>query len=287
MIRQHFLLRICAFMLALWLGGCATTPYQGDGKTQSDLLLQQQLGTAEKTLAGQSGGRIIFAGFAMHSQSKAFRNDVSTAEKAVLAIDPDAVIFKLSNPATGQEQSWPYATAENLATVFKKMGAIARPQDKVVVLISTHGNVNALAINFANQNYPYVNARVFNEWLAPLRGKPVLLLLSACHSGSFIEPLAGPTRVIMAAAASDRSSFGCQFQSKNTFFVDALLNQSNLPDRSLAELMMEAKSDIDRRERAQKLSPPSLPQMFIGSAAKDWANQPLKQWLNPVQVSRP
>lgn len=275
-------------ILALWLGGCATTtPYDGDGKTQSDLLLQQQVDIAEKALTGQAGARIIFAGFAMHSQSKAFRNDVLTAEKAVLAIDPAAVVFKLSNPALGQESNWPFATAENMALILRKMGILARPQDKVVVLISTHGNVNALAINFSNRNYPHINARVLNESLAPLRGKSVLLLLSACHSGSFIELLSGPTRVILTAAASDRSSFGCQFQSKNTFFVDALLNQSSLLDKSLNELMVDAKADIDGRERAQKLAPPSLPQIFVGSAAKAWASQPLKQWLKPVQVSTP
>ncbi|MDQ3271221.1 MAG: C13 family peptidase [Pseudomonadota bacterium] len=285
--RKHFLQGLGVLILIFSLGGCATTPYQGDGKTRSDTLLQQQFQAADKALTAQSGGRIIFAGFSLHSQSRAFRNDVVTAEKAVRSIDPSAIVFKLDNPTLGQAHDWPYATAENLAAVLAKVGALARPQDKVVVLVSTHGNVNALGINFSNQNYPHINARMLNESLAGLRGKPVLLLLSACHSGSFVQALSGPTRVILTAAASDRSSFGCQFHSTNTYFIDALLNQHDLLDRSLTQLMDAAKADIQKREQAQKLSPPSSPQIFVGAAAKEWANQALKNWLTPGQRQTP
>ena len=268
-------------LAGLLLAACATTPYDGAGKVASDALLQRQLEQAEQLRSAKPRGRLIFAGFAMHSQSRAFRNDVLALEKAVMAIDPDAIVFKLNNPVLGQEADWPYATVENMALVLKKAGALARPDDKVVVLMSTHGNVDILSVNFDNKFYPYVNPRWMNEALADLRGKPTLLLLSACFSGSFVEPLRGPSRVILTAAARDRNSFGCQFESTNTYFVDALVNQPALLDQSLVQLMESAKVDIDGRERRMKLSPPSMPQMFVGNAARSWANQPLRAWSGP------
>jgi len=280
MIGRRFFVSTFLAAMVLPLAGCATTPYEGVGKRTSDALLRKQFESAEQLRRVQAGGRLILAGFAMHSQSKAFRNDVVAAEKLALKIDPHAIVFKLDNPAWGQGSQWPYATAENIALVLKKVGALARPEDKVVVLMTTHGNVDALGINFANKDYPSLNAQWLNQALADLRDRPTLLLLSACHSGSFVGPLSGPSRVILTAAAKDRSSFGCQFQSTNTYFVDALLNQPSALDRSIAELMEQARIDIDQRERQQKLSPPSLPQMFVGHAVGAWANQPLKHWLN-------
>lgn len=276
--RRNVLGCLLALVVPLLLGACATTPYEGSAKSTSDLLLQKQFERADQKRMANPQGRLILAGFAMHSQSKAFRSDVVSAEKAALAIDPNALVFKLNNPALGQDADWPYATAENIALVLRKASAMARPEDKVVVLFSTHGAVNILSINFSNTYFPNITPRWMNEALADLGGKPTLLLLSACFSGSFLEPLRSPNRVILTAAARDRNSFGCQFQSTNTYFVDALLNQSALLDYSVVQLMERARLEIDARERSMKLSPPSMPQISVGIAATSWANQPLRGW---------
>jgi hypothetical protein len=279
-MNKRLLLTSIIALATLFCTGCASSPYKGDGKVSSDALLKQQFEAADKRRADKPAGRLILAAFAMHSQSKAFRNDVLTAERSVLALDPNAIVFKLNNPALGQDADWPYATTENIAQVLKKASAMARPEDKVVVLMSTHGRPDVLSVNFAAQYYPHVNAKVLNQWLTELRGKPTLLVLSACFSGSFLQTLGGPSRVILTAAAEDRSSFGCQFQSTNTYFIDALFNQPSLPNSTIEQLMAQAQVAIDKKERAQKLSPPSLPQIAIGSAAKNWAGQPLKDWVS-------
>lgn len=277
--RQFF--RFFPALAALVLAGCVATPYQGEGKLRSDALLKKQFEQAEQRRQARPEGRLIFAGAAMHSQSKAFRSDVRLAEKTVLAIDPNAIVFKLDNPIPGQDADWPYATRENVALVLRKVGAIARPADKVMLLLSSHGNAGILGVNFAGREYPGVNVRWLTQSLAELGDTPTLLLLSACYSGSFVEPLARPNRIILTAAAKDRNSFGCEFHSTNTYFVDALLNQPSMKKRSLVQIMEQARIDVDRREKKQKLSPPSLPQMSIGDAVKTWANEPLDRWLKP------
>lgn len=276
--KRYFIQTILA-LTALLLAGCVTTPYEGEGKARSDARLRHQFESAEQHRQAKPEGRIIFAGFAMHSQSKAFRNDVVAAEKAMRVIDPNAIIFKLDNPAWGQDAVWPYATPENFARVLRQVGAMARTQDKIVLLISTHGAPDVLAVNFDNKDYPHINAKWLNQSLAPLGAHPTLLLISACYSGSFVEPLASPNRVILTSAAKDRNSFGCHFHSDNTFFVDALLNQAFPMSLSIAQLMERAKIAIDRRERGMKLSPPSSPQIFVGGAVKEWSEQRLDAWL--------
>lgn len=278
-MNKRLLLTSIVMLATLLFTGCASSPYTGDGKIGSDAILKQQFELADKQRADKPEGRLILAAFAMHSQSKAFRNDVITAEKSVLLLDPNAIIFKLNNPAFGQNADWPYATTENIAQVLKKTSAMARPQDKIVVLMSTHGNVDVLSVNFGAKDYPHVNAKVLSQWLMDLRGKPTLVILSACYSGSFLQALSGPSRVILTAAAKDRSSFGCQFHSSNTYFVDALLNQPSLPDTTIEQLMAQAQVAIDKKERAQNLSPPSSPQISIGSLAMTWANETLKNWV--------
>jgi len=281
MFRKRILPHALLALVIALLFGCATTPYEGAGKTQSDAQLDQQMQAANQRRAGKTQSQIIFAGFAMNSLSKAFRNDVIAAEKLVQSIDPESIVFKLDNPARGQSAIWPYATAENIEQVLAKVAELARPQDKVVLLMSTHGNVDILSINFSEKYYPSLDSKWLSQALAGLRGKPTLFLISACYSGSFITPLAGPSRIILTAAAKDRNSFGCQFQSNNTYFIDALLNQPAPLHQSLRDLMEAAKQEVDKREREQKLSPPSMPQIFVGSRVRDWAGQPLKDWLKP------
>ena len=55
--------------------------------------------------------RLIFAGFALRSQTKAFRNDVLAARKLARQMDPNALVLKLVNPratspVTGPRPRW-------------------------------------------------------------------------------------------------------------------------------------------------------------------------------------
>ncbi|WP_145979414.1 C13 family peptidase [Ramlibacter tataouinensis] len=276
---RHWSTRLLGLWLVLLLCGCAVSPYAKEPKQRSDALLETQIREAGARLAPGQPPRVIFAGFAMHSESNAFRGDVLLAEKVMRGIDPQAVVFKLSNPAFGQEADLPFATRENVAAVLQAIGAQARPQDKVVVLLTTHGHVNLLEVYAANTRLGVVGPAELREWLAPLRGQPTLLMVSACYSGSFLPTLRGPSRIVLTAAADDRPSFGCQFHSRNTFFIEELLGQPGLAAQSLSDWVPQAYRAIEQRELALKLAP-SQPQAFFGADVQAWARQPIAQWLN-------
>lgn len=85
----------------------------------------------------------------------------------MLAIDPKAQVFKFDNPVLGQETSWPGATAENLASVIHQMGALARPQDKVIVLISTQATPRSLPQVFVGSVVSDWAEQRFDVWQRP------------------------------------------------------------------------------------------------------------------------
>ncbi|HXE50658.1 MAG TPA: C13 family peptidase [Ramlibacter sp.] len=269
--------RYLALMALVLLCGCAGSPYSENNKLRSDALLQQQVQAARRSVGADRAPRVIFAGFALHSQSKAFQSDVLLAEKAARIADSQAISFRLGNPAFGQDGGWPFATRENVETVLKEVGALARPQDKVVLLFASHGRPDALAVNAGNTDLGVITSRDLGQWMAALRGKPTLVVISACYSGSFIGPLRDPSRIIFTASARDRTSFGCEFHSDHTYFVQELLGQESIPGRSLAELMDRAREGVAKRESALKLSP-SLPQSDIGATVDAWAREPLARW---------
>ena len=273
---SRFCLTLCA---ALLLAACATSPYSKDIKFRSDALLAQQIETARAGIAQDAAPRLLFAGMAMNDQTTAFRNDVLLAESVARKVDPNAIVFKLVNPVPGQDANLPYATRENIASVLQKLSELARPQDKVMVLLSSHGADGFLSVQAGKQPLGIASVADVGRWLEPLGDRPTLLIISACHSGSFIDPLRRPNRIILAAAAKDRSSFGCQPKSDNTFFIKELLRQPALLDLSTREMMRQATLGVTGLEVKMKLSPPSSPQYFYGAGVEDWSHQAVGRWL--------
>ena len=276
-------MRFALYPTLLWIMSLLLLVAASSVHARSDDLLEQQMRQAREQLAPGQPPRVVFAGFAMHSDSTAFRGDVMLAEQVMRQVDPEAVVFKLSNPATGQEHDWPLATRDNIAAVLRAIGERVRPEDKVVLLFTTHGLQNQLAVQSGNGSMEVIHSIELQQWLGPLRGKPTLLLVSACYSGSFMPLLRGPSRIVLTASSADRPSFGCQPESRNTFFVEELLAQPDITSRSLQDVVDQARQAIERRERSMRLKP-SQPQAFFGAAALHWSRQPLSAWLKPAQT---
>ncbi|HEY2177933.1 MAG TPA: C13 family peptidase [Caulobacteraceae bacterium] len=94
--------------------------------------------------------------------------------------------------------------------------------------------------------------------------RPTVVVISACFSGVFIPALAGPDRLILTAARRDRSSFGCGESDAHPFYDGCIL--AALPHAAdFLAMGEEARACVARRERAERLAPPSLPQIAIGA----------------------
>ncbi|MEL6541108.1 MAG: C13 family peptidase, partial [Pseudomonadota bacterium] len=95
---------------------------------------------------------------------------------------------------------------------------------------------------------------------------------SACFSGVFVNPLASEDTAIFTAAASNRSSFGCEAENDWTFYGDALINNALRSPQSLEQAAEQATSLVAKWEVERRLIA-SLPQTRIGKGVNQWLPQ--------------
>jgi hypothetical protein len=89
------------------------------------------------------------------------------------------------------------------------------------------------------------------------------VIISACYSGVFVGPLANANTLVITAADSDHSSFGCQDKVKWTYFGDAFFNKALRHTVDLRSAFATARKLISARERHDGLIP-SNPQISGG-----------------------
>ncbi|WGM38405.1 C13 family peptidase [Caulobacter sp. NIBR1757] len=98
-------------------------------------------------------------------------------------------------------------------------------------------------------------------------GRPSVVIISTCFSGVNVPALSQPNRLVMTAAAKDRSSFGCGQQNTYPYFDDCFL-QSVKVVKTLGALPPAITACVERMERETGMSPPSLPQVDVGSSLR-------------------
>jgi hypothetical protein len=89
------------------------------------------------------------------------------------------------------------------------------------------------------------------------------VVISACYSGVFVGPLANDDTLVMTAADTDHSSFGCQDKVKWTYFGDAFFNKALRHTADLRSAFAAARKLISVREKQEGLVP-SNPQIAGG-----------------------
>jgi hypothetical protein len=93
---------------------------------------------------------------------------------------------------------------------------------------------------------------------------PTVVIVSACHSGSFIDNgVRKPNRVILTAAATNRTSFGCGADDEYTYYDLCLLQQFDSAT-TWGELAQSTRSCVEGLERKMGVRA-SMPQLFVGS----------------------
>ena len=96
------------------------------------------------------------------------------------------------------------------------------------------------------------------------KGRPTVVVMSACVSGVFIPDLAKPNRMILTAARPDRTSFGCGEAGKYPYFDDCFL-QTMPQAREFQGLANAVQACVAARETRERVQPPSEPQLWIGA----------------------
>jgi hypothetical protein len=151
-----------------------------------------------------------------------------------------------------------------LALIGKRMNP---DEDVLLLYVTAHGDegfglsAHAPPLDLAPVN-PTVLARALND--AGIKWR--VLVISACYSGGFIGPLKDDHTLIITASAANRRSFGCENGNDWTYFGEAYFAKALAQAKSFIDAFPLAAQAVAQREAAEKLSPPSDPQMFVGRA---------------------
>lgn len=238
-------------------------------------LFHQQGQLIERDLAALQAGKpgvpeVYFVGFAPDGSQDVFLNEM----RYVKGLFHDSLgsagrSIALANSETALDEL-PIASLTNLERALARVGERMNADEDVLFLyLSAHGDhehrLSASQPPLAlAQLTPTALARMLQRTAVKWR----VIVVSACYAGGFIEPLRDQNTVVIAAAAPDRTSFGCEQGREFTYFGEAYFREALAKTRSFIGAFETARDIVARREAREQLEP-SLPQMWAGAAIRE------------------
>jgi hypothetical protein len=218
------------------------------------------------TFAGD-GGEDVFRNEAEYAAQLFSKRFGSTAHAVVLENNPSTL------------QSHPLADWSNLEDTLDQLTHVMKPDEDILVLYMTsHGDEDHnLLVDMDPLPLDQIGAPDLAGILKKRAFKWKVVVVNACYSGGFVPDLRGPGTLVLTAARTDRSSFGCGSDSDITYFGKAWLVDALNKTDNLVDAFQFAKNDIASWEKEQKLTP-SEPQIDVGSGIA----QQLASWRKEV-----
>lgn len=210
--------------------------------------------------------QLYFVGFAGYGPEAVFKREVVAVRKLFnerFGTEKRSVAL-INHVSTTDE--FPLASAQNLERVLRHLGQIMDPsRDTLFLFLTSHGERALLAVEMPGLRLQHLTPAMLKRMLDESGIKNSIIVVSACHSGSFIPALAGPRTLVIAAAREDRPSFGCADTREWTYFGDAYFNRALRRETSFRKAFDRASRLIARWETRWRLQP-SYPQIRGGDA---------------------
>jgi len=210
--------------------------------------------------------QLYFVGFAGYGPEAVFKREVVAVRKLFNEKFGTAgrSVALINHRSTVDE--FPLASAQNLERALQHVGRIMDPdRDTLFMFLTSHGEQALLAVVMPGMQLQHLTPAMLKVMLDRSGIKNRVIVISACHSGSFIPVLASPTTLVIAAARADRASFGCADKRQWTYFGDAYFNRALRRETSFRKAFYRAKKLVERWEKSERLMP-SLPQIEGGQA---------------------
>ena len=230
----------------------------------------QLLRQATHDLAGQRPGipDLFFVGFAgdasqdvflreMRSVQTLFDDRFDTRGRSVMLVNNLATVATM-----------PLASTHNLLAALDQVALrMDKDEDVLFLFLTSHGTPGVLAVSFDPLQLNDLTVRSLRSMLDRSGIKWRVIVISACYSGSFIEPLKNDETMIVTAARHDRASFGCANENEFTYFGRAYFDQALRKTYSFTGAFETARATVGKWEKDEDLKP-SLPQIYIGPAIR-------------------
>ncbi len=167
--------------------------------------------------------------------------------------------------------SMAWATPLNLQRAIQRMAVLMdREQDVLFIHLTSHGARNGkLASSLWPLEVEGLTPQQLKAWLDQAGIRQRIISVSACYSGSWIEPLAAEHTLVMTSSDAEHTSYGCGRHSELTYFGRALYGEQLRQTLSFEQAHAAARTVIDQREKeAKKSDGYSNPQIAMGSGIR-------------------
>jgi len=222
---------------------------------------------------------LYLVAFAGDGGEDVFRNEAEyAAQLFTQRFGPTAHALVLeNNPAT--LQSHPLASWSNLEATLDQLSTVMKPdQDILVLYMTSHGDEDHnLLVDMDPLPLDQIGAPDLAGILKKRPFKWKVVVVNACYSGGFVPELRNAGTLVLTAARTDRSSFGCGSDSDITYFGKAWLVDALNKTDDFVDAFQLAKHDISNWEQQDKLTP-SEPQIDVGAGIA----QQLAAWRKEV-----
>jgi hypothetical protein len=256
----------------LWLTDDIDEQQADDNSGEEALLYEQpaQIAAAVGQMAPRlpNVANVFYLGFAGDGEQEIFKREELFAHQVFAQhFSSDERSVDLINDDDDRD-SYPLATVSSLQQALKLMASrMDLEQDILVLMLTSHGSRDGLAV--ANGTLPLLQLspvdlqRALDESGIKWR----VIIVSACYSGVFVDPLQNENTLVITAADADHSSFGCDDDRDLTYFGEAFLEDSVPTTRTLEEAFRKAAGLIQERETREHKTH-SNPQISMGAGIR-------------------
>jgi hypothetical protein len=166
-------------------------------------------------------------------------------------------------------QTAPIASVTALRESAQRLAQVMdRDNDILFVYLTSHGSrEKGFSLQFEPLQLRDLEPAELREILDAAGIRWRVIVVSACYSGTFIEPLRSDTTLVITAAAADRTSFGCADDNDYTYFGEAYFAGALAQTNSFVRAFELAQAAVTEREKAEGQTP-SQPQIALGDGMR-------------------
>jgi hypothetical protein len=227
-------------------------------------LLERSLAAIKPGTPGKA--EIYFIGFAPDSSQDVFLREMRFVKRLFderFGTAGHSIALISSQDAL---EEFPIATVTSLGRALRRVGEAMNADDVLFLFLSAHGDrSHRLSASQPPLELTPLTPTALARMLQDAGIKWRVVVVSACYSGGFIEPLRDDNSVVITAAAPDRTSFGCESGRDFTYFGQAYFRDALSQTRSFIKAFELARDIVGKEEAAERLKP-SLPQISVGRA---------------------
>jgi Peptidase C13 family len=189
---------------------------------------------------------LYFVGFAAYANEDVFMKELRVIEPLFKQRfdTQDRSIVLINNPQSAA--TTPIATGTNLAMTFHRLAKTMNVEEDIAFLYFTsHGSKqHELSVNFWPLKLNHITPTSLKKMFTDAGIKWRVIVVSACYSGGYIEPLKDEHTLIMTASDANNTSFGCGSESDFTYFGKAVFDEELRKTYSFTQAFEQAKASI-------------------------------------------